>query len=442
MSRPFPHGIHCASVRVLCCLLSVAVAGTARGQVVDEPPVLIGVLVDGEGLMGVRKITADPKLLAARKAALAKAAAKARVPGNKAQLGYISLPRAFAEVKQCVDAGKPVPDDLRFLGGMTKLRYVFAFPEEKDLVIAGDVEPYDQIDPRRPIGLKTGRPVLQLDDLVTLLRTVGPGNGKNAFGCSIDPAADAMKRVEDIIKDKDNKKLPKDQKTQMMIESVGPHTVRYIGQETDTRVAYVCVEADYLLKRLAMGIDKSPVAAVQHKHQNERLQFNGMWFTPSFEPLLVSADGNAFEIKGQSLQLNARGDQFIGNAPPTPATAGYVKNFTKYFPQLAAAIPAFADLWNITDLALVAALIGEDRLHQKAGWDIRWVMDPKGYPVEKLPVARTADTLGLYTGSVYIIGGIELSLNKYVKERQRDEEGKVKEHRARPSEGWRLFTEE
>ena len=172
---------------------------------------------------------------------------------------------------------------------MTKVRHVFVFPEEKDLVIAGDVEPYDQIDPRRPIGLKTGRPVLQLDDLVTLLRTVGPGNARNAFGCSIDPAADAMKRVEDIIKDKDNKKLPKDKKTEMMIESVGPHTVRYIGQEPDTRVAYVCVEADYLLKRLAMGVDKSPVAAVQHKHQSERLQFNGMWFTPSFEPLLVSA---------------------------------------------------------------------------------------------------------------------------------------------------------
>ena len=426
----------------MALLACVLLATTASAQVVDEPPVLIGVLVDGEGLMAVRKITADPKLLAARKAALAKAAAKARVPGNKASIGYVSLPRAFAEARRCVEAGKPIPDELRFLGGMTKVRHVFVFPEEKDLVIAGDVEPYDQIDPRRPIGLKTGRPVLQLDDLVTLLRTVGPGNARNAFGCSIDPAADAMKRVEDIIKDKDNKKLPKDKKTEMMIESVGPHTVRYIGQEPDTRVAYVCVEADYLLKRLAMGVDKSPVAAVQHKHQSERLQFNGMWFTPSFEPLLVSADGSAFELKGQSLQLNARGDQFVGNAPPTPGTAAFAKNFTKFFPQLAAAIPAFADLWNITDLAMVAALIGEDRLHQKAGWDIRWIMDPKGYPVAKVNVARTADTLGLYTGSVYIIGGVELSLNSYVKDRQRDESGKVKEQQARPSEGWRLFSEE
>lgn len=427
--------LHLSCLLVLAAMLSCTSISFAQ---IDPDPLLLGVHVDADGLLTARRSTDDPKLLATRKAALAKARKEARALG-KPGLTYVSLPGLFAQAKAAVDEGKEIPQDVLLLSGMTKLRYVFLYPDEKDLVIAGDSEPYHIEDSARPIGLLTGRPVLRLDDLVTVLRTVGPGRARGQIACSIDPSADAMKVIADIIADPDNRKMTKEKKAELLASSIGPHTVRILGVQPDTRVAYVCVEADYILKRMAMGVDPTPVSAVQRVHQSEKVQFNGLWFTPMYDPLLVSADGRAYEIRGQSLQLHARGAQFE-NAAPTVGTAGYAKQFTKYFPQLAAAVPAFADLANITDLSLLAALIGQDKLHEKAGWNMDWILSEKGYPVPKVAVARTADSLATYRTGVYIVGGVDLSFKDAMgpKERNKDDEGKLKPLPARPQADWKL----
>jgi hypothetical protein len=426
---------HSFNVIVLLAFF-LGVASSVSAQVDPDDPLLLGVDISAEGLLSVRKTADDPKLLAVKKAALDKARKQAKAAGNKPQLTYISLPRLFAEAKATLDAGKELPDHLRYMGGITKLRYIFVFPEEKDLVIAGDAEPYNAANPDRPIGLLSNRPVLRLDDLVTVLRTVGPGNLKNSIGCSIDPPEGAMKIVTDAIADPANRKLSKEKKATAIAEAVGPQTVRYIDVAAETRVAFVCVEADYLLKRMAMGIDPTP-AGIVLQHQNDKLQVNRLWLPPNFEPLVVSEDGRAYEIRGQSLQLHARGDQFE-DVPATAGTAGYAKNFTNKFPQIAAAVPAFADLWNITDLALLAALIGQDRLHVKAGWKLDWVLSEKGYPVAKVPVIRTADTVAHYRTGAYIVGGVELDFADQisVKRRQRAADDKLIQLLARPTEGW------
>lgn len=424
--------------------LVAAMTAPASAQILPpfdpDNPLSAGVQVDADGLLAVRRSTEDPKLLATRKAAFLKAQRLARAADDKDQLTYISLPRLFAEAKSHIDAGKELPEKLRYLDGMTKLRYVFVFPGESDLVIAGDAEPYDASNPARPIGLRTGRPVLRLDDLVVALRTVGPGRHHNTFGCSIDLPPGALKTVTDVMNDPANRRISKAKKSELLADSVGAQGVRFFGVKADTQVAFVCVEADYILKRLAMGVDPTPVQAVRAVHQKEKLEYSRLWFTPSFEPLLVSADGNAFEIRGQSLKLNASGDQ-RSQTDATPGTTNYAKQFTKHFPQMAAAIPAFADLWNITDLALVAALIGQDRLHEKASWKLDWLLDEKaGYPVPKVPVAREADTVANYRTGVYVIGGVTLDFSEYVKPdaRDRDEDGKLKELESRPAnEDWK-----
>ncbi len=422
----------------LCRLIALlAMASPVIGQVDDPDDLLVaGVVIDARGLITVRQPTRDAKALAARKAALAKAQQQARATGPKDRLTYISLPRLFAAAKNAVDQGQEIPQEIQYLGGMTKLRYVFVYPDEKDLVIAGESEPYDAAQPARPVGLRTGRPVLRLDDLVVALRTLGPGTRDGSIGCSIDPPRDAMIKVEEILKAPANRKLSRDEKSRLLAGSIGPQTVRILGVAPETRVAYVCVEADYLLKRLAMGIDESPVAAVRHTNQHEKMQFNRLWLMPGYEPLLVSEDGLSFEIRGQSLELRAGGDPF-SDAPATPGTAGYAKLFTRHFPQLAQAIPAFADLWNITDLALLASLIRQDRLHDKTGWDLRWAMSREGYPVAKVPVVREADTMAHYRTGAYIIGGVKLEMTPAItpKSRQRDEIGKLKQLAKRPEAG-------
>ena len=440
----FPRTTSRTARRFTLLLLSgliVLAASSASAQIDPDDPLLLGVYVSKDGLLGVERSQDDSRQLTARRAALVRAGREARAAGKKEQLGYISLPRLFAQAKKAVDAGQPIPDDVRFMGGMTKVKYIFVFPDKKDLVLAGDVEPYDKKNPARPIGLFSGRPVLQLEDLVVTLRHMGPGHVPGQIGCSIDPPRNAMQIVSDIIKDPTNRRVSKAEKSQMMVQNVGPQTVRYINIAADTRVAYVIVEADYLLKRMAMGVDPSPVAAVRHQKQNDRLQFNRLWLVPHYEPLLVSDDGLSYEIRGQGIKLNASSDQFA-DKEASLAAEGYAKNFTKYFPQLAAAVPSYADLWNITDLAYVSALIAQDRLDRKAGWDLSWVMSEKGCPLTEVTPVQTAETMAYYRTGAYVVGGVDLRFvdDASPKERQKDEEGKLKELPALPAdEDWALF---
>ena len=116
-----------------------------------------------------------------------KARAKAAAEAGKAErLCFVSLPKTFAQARALTEAGKPLPEELKYLGGLTQVRYVFVFPEEKDLVIAGPAEPWFVIDEQHAAGKRSGRAVMRLEDLVVAMRTVrdiGPG----VFGCASTP---------------------------------------------------------------------------------------------------------------------------------------------------------------------------------------------------------------------------------------------------------------
>src|SRR5690349_19829414 len=68
------------------------------------------------------------------------------------QLVYISLPKLFQQVDALNDKGKEIPEELKYLGGMTHLRYIFVYRESRDLVIAGPFEPVDTSNRFEPVG--------------------------------------------------------------------------------------------------------------------------------------------------------------------------------------------------------------------------------------------------------------------------------------------------
>src|SRR4029079_8962352 len=87
-------------------------------------------------------------------------------------LAFVSLPKTLATARAAIDAGKPVPDELRYLRGLTHVRALLVHPDEKDLVIAGPAEPFVVQDGGLyATGKRTGRPVMQLDDLFVAMRT-------------------------------------------------------------------------------------------------------------------------------------------------------------------------------------------------------------------------------------------------------------------------------
>ena len=199
-----------------------------------------GVHVDAKGVLRSRSTDPDPRL-----ADLWKNAKSFQKDGR---LLYISLPRLFAEARRTLEAGRPLPDDLRFLGGMTKLRYVFAYPD--DLVIAGPAEPFDSKIAYRPLGKISGRPVLHLDDIVTALRAFGPGKKPDRLGCDIEITKEIQERVATKVKSvgPTAQIIGARKACDQVAEAGGPQPVKYFGMDPETRFAFVCVEADYRLK--------------------------------------------------------------------------------------------------------------------------------------------------------------------------------------------------
>src|SRR5437867_27897 len=164
----------CFSVAVVAI---AALALPAKAQNIGAgffQPAVPGVYIEQDGNVRSREVDQAKQLTALR--SRAKSVAQA---AKDETLTFVSLPRVFAEARAAIDAGKPVPDDLRYLGGLTQIRYVFVYPDEKDLVIAGPAEPFVvQESGLYASGKRTGRPVMQLDDFVVALRTADDQIGR------------------------------------------------------------------------------------------------------------------------------------------------------------------------------------------------------------------------------------------------------------------------
>ncbi|MBI1375273.1 MAG: DUF1598 domain-containing protein [Phycisphaera sp.] len=415
---------------------SAQLGRAGRGGAVAFDPQ--GVFIDAGGVLRVRTEGNGPL----HKPVRATSAVK-----RDGELVYVSLPRVFAEARKAAEAGQPIPDELFYLGGMTKLRYVFVYPaadgKPGDVVIAGPGETFEPSESFRVTGKTTGRPVLQLDDLVTAMRTTGPGakggsgGAGQPFGCTIELTQEKMnaivtelKRSEAIVAAHPGERR---KVADAMQDAAGEQNVRFLNVEPNTRFAFVCVEADYLLKRLALGLDRSPVPTVRSylsMQSGTDVNANRFWFETLYDqPLLVSPDGTAYEIRGQSVQINTRRSFTQADDPDnvSPAAKLFTSQATKLFEPLAAAIPAFADLENVSDLALLAALIGQDKLNDKADWDTSWITAKDGYPVAAFPVPQVAQTLVNYTlkGRTVLFagGGVMLDMSAPVKPEARTSDG-------------------
>lgn len=357
----------------------------------DGVPNVSGVYIDAEGM--VRNAKRD--LVAAARAA------KLRTMKDKSDptLVYISVPRLIADAMKAQASGQKLSDDVRFLRGMTKLRYIFVDTDTRDLVIAGPSEKLDMTNPRRPVGVRSGRPALQLDDLVTAIRLAGPDAKKRGFGCSIDMPDGAQEAVNRIMS---GPKTNRSKRLADLSDAVGPQTVRIINLAADTRFAATCVEADYALKRLTIGLDRSPVPSVRYPLGRGGAQFTRWWFAGTEAPALAAdATGTTFEITAPTLavvttpEANTRGKN--------PAAEQYAERFTAKIDEFAIAVPEIADLWNLTDLSLLAALIKSEKIDRKIGWDTGAI---RGYRVATVIAPKTADTLVNHASSTYAVGGV------------------------------------
>ncbi|HVJ79529.1 MAG TPA: DUF1598 domain-containing protein, partial [Planctomycetia bacterium] len=348
---------------------SMLAAGTAYGQGGGG-----GVFVDGDGVL--RTMTA------AKGKAAAKLARIKRAPGEE-EIGYVSLPKLAAAIKAKQEAGEKIPLEMANLGGIVQLQYVFVYPEEKDLVIAGPAEELDGSDPNRAVGRSTGRPALRFDDIAVALRTVGPGRRNQPFGCSIDMPPDGISNIQaesqriGAVTGTNNEQI-----AARFRKAMGLQNVRLFGVDADTNAAFICLEADFLMKRLALGTLKPPHPQIK-SHMSlmkpGESMYNRWWFIPNHEPTQAADDGLAFEFQSKGMKVKCSSSPTQDDADASASAKKFASNLSEHYAAAADKVPAFADLWNVTDAVIFAALVRKEDLHRKAGWDLGWVLDPAGY---------------------------------------------------------------
>lgn len=389
-----------------------------------------GVDLDAEGVIRLRETAVDPRLAEIRKKGV-----------KQGDLCYVSLPRLLAEAKKCVDEGRPIPDSIRYLGGLVKIQYVFVYPEEGDLVLAGRAEPFDTKVPFRPLGHLSGRPVLHLDDLIVALRACSSGKIPPRIGCDIEVTKEIVERCQAKLKELTPKAQEMGGKkvAEAIAQAGGNQAVVYYSIPADSRFAVVCAEADYLLKQLALGLLKSPVSKVR--------SYNNMITKPerhhrfsldsSYDALLVSPEGDAFELRGPSLKINTGLLQRLGSQDGEMSNAAkdFMNSCNKHFDEMSRHILSWADLANLSDLSVVAALIMKDGLHSKAKWDLSWVLDTKACAVGSVSPIKFAHRLcnHHYAGNMLLFthGGVLINPGEWIGKQAKDEEGKLKKP-ARP----------
>jgi hypothetical protein len=108
-------------------------------------------------------------------------------------------------------------------------------------------------------------------------------------------------------------------------------------------------------------------------------------------------------------------------------------------PQLATAVPLFADLQNVADLSVVSTLIRRDKLDAKAGLDLSWILSESNYRPAPVPTPRTAETLVNYTNGSLVAGGVTLNPSAVTAEtnREPDQKGVLAAARSHPgSDNW------
>jgi len=398
-------------------LLGVAPAIAQQNFAVTTQQPVFGVMIDADGVLQIRDFTERDGRLHQKRIAAAQAALQGDVlaPSPLRKVSLVRLERAIVEM---LEQGHQPYDVMQNLAGLQRLQYVFFLPEENDVVVAGPAEGWVADAAGRVVGITTGRPVLKLVDLLVALRAYPPGRQNHPYvGCSIDPTPAGMTRLAAFQKTIPRSVSQRDRDavaahiTDGSRDAIGMRVPRVFGIPDETRFAHVMLEADYRMKRIGIGVEPPPVkmhtfvSALRSARHGIAQRW---WFQPDYDCVKVTEDRLAMELVGQGVQLLGE-DRAIGPAGnlinPTAkannASTLFTGAFTRKYPLIAEASPAFAELRNLIDMLVAAAFIEREDYYGRAGWSASTLSDEAALPTRTLPAPRQVPPLvnALWKGS-------------------------------------------
>lgn len=404
----------------------------------DLTPFTSGIKVDPNGIL-TRDSREDQSGRLKKTETRARVAALNEDMARSSALRLVSLTRLEKEVSRRLADGKPVVESMKNLAGLSQIQYVFIDPEQGEIVLGGPAAGWEYRENGQPVSQESQRPCLQLDDLVTVLRTFSPG-GQAVFGCSIDPQQENLKKVMDFAASSQSKGplSPAGVRTwaNKIGQILGAQEITVFGVPGNSRIARVMVEADYRMKLIGIGKleggsqipDYFELLAKDPSLASGSLDALRWWMTMQYESVLHSPDRSAFEIRGSAVKclsenqfLTSHGER-VATGKAEPVNQLFATNFTKNYPELAAKDPVFADLQGIFDLALVAALIQHNQLDQQAHWDRGSFAADGAYAPMAYSVPKQTDSVvnhKVYKGRdvvLQVAGGVRADLASVTKD--------------------------
>ena len=391
---------------------SFLIAGTsAWAQVFGNPAATtvqlptFGVSFDAEGLLQVKTFDDPTGRLIAQRIAAARQGFQGDL-GLAVESRKISLKRLNAELQQIIRTGQTPSEAMRNLAGLTRITHAYCLPESQDIVLAGPAEPWVRNLADISIGIRSGRPTLQLEDLAVALRSYR-SDKQNAFvGCTINPQPEGLRRLQNFQKhipkmvSNNRRNLVAQWVDKGVRDSLGMAKVRVFGVSSKTHFARVMIEADYRMKRIAIGVELPPVPITTFAQALTTARHGALerwWFTPDYEGVIIAPDGSAMELVGQGVQLQTENKEVLPNGsiidagnPPTRATRAYASSFTKNYDRIAGKSPVFAQLRQLTDMLIVSAYVAKQDWYERASCTPTALLDEKSFSVNTHPTPEDA----------------------------------------------------
>jgi hypothetical protein len=405
-----------------------------------------GVYIDAQGVFRTRASLDPTGQLTRERIAAAKAALS---PDERtfSKSRKISLNRLEAAIL----ARQGVPtEEMKALAGLQRVKNVFYYPDTKDIVIAGPAEGWITAPSGRVVGMTTGRPVIQLQDLAAALRAFPPGGKPTPLiGCSIDPTPEGLAAMQRYLRSVGGTIVPA--QTPYIVENLrnnlGLQTVRIDGISPRTRIAQVLVEADYRMKLIGIGLEAPPVKMASYVDRASpgdisRNALARWYFVPDYECVRVSNDYLAMELIGDGVKLvgenelvSASGQRRAAGGA-SRASQAFTIGFTKKYPLLAERSVVYADLRNLIDLLVATAFIQHQDYYGQAGWSMPFLGSEKSFAIETYAIPKTVETAvnAVWKGGTLMTpvgGGVNIQAARALRPENllEDKDGKVSELR-------------
>jgi hypothetical protein len=441
----------CGYALTAACLSWLVIAPAATAQTIGGGDTS-GVAVDADGVLR-RKTQLDPTGELSRQRAAEALTKLDRDVARKSPLRKVSLTRLERLIAARLAEGGAVDEAMKHLAGITRLEYVFCYPESGDIVVAGPAEAWGEAPSGRMQGIETGHPVLELQDLIVALRAFPPGADKKKpfIYCSIDPTDEGLSRMHQFLHEL-GATIGNPSQEQFIVEGLrerlGMQVITVGGISPKTHFAQVMVEADYRMKLIGIGLEQPAVRLDSYVERANpaaiaRNALQRWFFVPDYQCVRVSDDSLAMKLEGEGVKLVGENEVVGKDGSRRRATKGnrasdaFVNAFTKVYPKLAERTPVYAQLRNCIDLAVAAAFIQNQDYYGLVNWTPSVFNDESAYSVETLNAPQQVESAvnAIWKGNRLVTpigGGVQMRPTEAVASTNLldDEKAEVKEARA------------